>query len=97
VIRTVEPPAIAWGDRHSEAEVTMVPTLLARVLDPVSSLFHRQIDAAQAMGEGVVTLTRSLTDTLGPGGTAALVAMVVVPVLVVVLATLTGAAKELAA
>lgn len=81
----------------------MVSTLLARAqgsdtpLGPVSWLFDRQIDAIQAMAEAAAAVVRPLTDVLGPGGVIAVAALVVVPVLATLLATLTGTAKALAA
>ena len=81
----------------------MVSSLIARaqesdtVLGPVSWLFHRQIDAVRAMAEVAVVLARAVTDALGPAGLVALGVLVLVPIALVLLATLTGAAKALAA
>jgi hypothetical protein len=86
----------------------MVTTLIARahapavaaadlVLGPVSTLFHRQVDALEAMARAAATLARPVVDTVGPGGVAALAALVVVPVLLALLAIATGTAKALAA
>jgi hypothetical protein len=81
----------------------MVSTLLARahesdtILGPASWLFDRQVDAIQAMAEAAATLARPLGDVLGPFGLVAVAALVVVPVLATLLATVTGAARALAA
>jgi hypothetical protein len=103
VIRTVEPSAIALGDRQPEAEVTMVSTLLARahesdtIVGPVSWLFQRQADAARAMAEAAATLARPVVDALGPGPLIGMAVLVAVPVLATLLAAVTGTAKALAA
>jgi hypothetical protein len=81
----------------------MVSTLLARahesdtVLRPVSFLFHHQIDAVRALAETAATLSRPVTETLGPAGVAALITIAVVPIVLVLVATLTGAARAMAA
>jgi hypothetical protein len=81
----------------------MVSTLLARahesdtVLGPVGWLFQRQIEALQAIAEAAATLARPVTDAVGPGALVAVGVLVVVPVLATLLATVTGAAKALAA
>ena len=81
----------------------MVSTLIARaqesdtILGPVSWLFDRQIDAVRAMAEAATTLSRPLTEALGPAGLAAVAVLAVVPVLATLLATVTGAARALAA
>jgi hypothetical protein len=79
----------------------MVSTLIARaqesdtVLGPVSWLFDRQVDAIHAMAQAVTTVARPLADAAGPAGLAVLGALVLVPIVAVVTATLTGAAKTL--
>jgi hypothetical protein len=81
----------------------MVSTLLARahesdtILGPASWLFERQIDAIRAMAEAAATVARPLSDVLGPGPLIAVAVLVAVPVLLTLLATVTGAAKALAA
>lgn len=58
------------------------------VLEPVSNVLGRQVEAVEALATGLATAGRGLSASLGPTLTAALVVLVVVPAL----AALLGAA-----